>query len=238
MEQAGDALVLSLAELLGGKQVDSNVIGQALAVICAAFDFDGGLIYELDQYNHLNLKERCVSGALTLRESFSIDAIDPAYRSHLAMETFVRIDKSAENGAAEDALLELFGAAGFGSSFCGRRNAAYLWLACFCAAGSTALRRLPVSQQLLMTVLSMFGRYIGVRIYQNKLTFAKSSLESILDNTGIDIYVNDFYTHEILYVNRSMATPYGGVEQFLGANAGRCCFRNKTEFVPSARSKN
>lgn len=96
MEQAGDALVLSLAELLGGKQVDSNVIGQALAVICAAFDFDGGLIYELDQYNHLNLKERCVSGALTLRESFSIDAIDPAYRSHLAMETFVRIDKSAE----------------------------------------------------------------------------------------------------------------------------------------------
>lgn len=68
------------------------------------------MIYELDQYNHLNLKERCVSGALTLRESFSIDAIDPAYRSHLAMETFVRIDKSAENGAAEDALLELFGA--------------------------------------------------------------------------------------------------------------------------------
>lgn len=79
-------------------------------VICAAFDFDGGLIYELDQYNHLNLKERCISGALTLRESFSIDAIDPAYRSHLAMETFVRIDKSAENGAAEDALLELFAA--------------------------------------------------------------------------------------------------------------------------------
>lgn len=109
MEQAGDALVLSLAELLGGKQVDSNVIGQALAVICAAFDFDGGLIYELDQYNHLNLKERCVSGALTLRESFSIDAIDPAYRSHLAMETFVRIDKSAENGAAEDACWNCLG---------------------------------------------------------------------------------------------------------------------------------
>ena len=48
----------------------------------------------------------------------------------------------------------------------------------------------------------MFGRYIGVRVYQNKLTFANNSLESILDNTGIDIYVNDFHTHDILYANR------------------------------------
>ncbi|CAK7007596.1 sensor domain-containing diguanylate cyclase [uncultured Phascolarctobacterium sp.] len=223
MEQAGDALVLSLAELLGGKQVDSNVIGQALAVICAAFDFDGGLIYELDQYNHLNLKERCVSGALTLRESFSIDAIDPAYRSHLAMETFVRIDKSAENGAAEDALLELFAAQALVVVSVVDETLRIYGLLAFVQQEA---RPSPtaVSQQLLMTVLSMFGRYIGVRIYQNKLTFAKSSLESILDNTGIDIYVNDFYTHEILYVNRSMATPYGGVEQFFGRKCWEVLF--------------
>ena len=58
MVQSGDTLVLSLAELLGGKQVDTGVIDRALAELCSAFDFDGGLIYELDQYNHLHLKER------------------------------------------------------------------------------------------------------------------------------------------------------------------------------------
>ena len=51
MVQSGDTLVLSLAELLGGKQVDTGVIDRALAELCSAFDFDGGLIYELDQYN-------------------------------------------------------------------------------------------------------------------------------------------------------------------------------------------
>ena len=42
MGQSGDTLVLSLAELLGGKQVGTGVIDKALASLCAAFDFDGG----------------------------------------------------------------------------------------------------------------------------------------------------------------------------------------------------
>lgn len=72
MVQSGDTLVLSLAELLGGKQVDTGVIDRALAELCSAFDFDGGLIYELDQYNHLHLKERCLRKELPLRGSFPI----------------------------------------------------------------------------------------------------------------------------------------------------------------------
>ena len=92
MVQSGDTLVLSLAELLGGKQVGTGVIDKALASLCAAFDFDGGLIYELDQYNHLHLKERCLRKELTLRGSFPIDAVDAAYRSYLAQETFVWLE--------------------------------------------------------------------------------------------------------------------------------------------------
>ena len=54
MVQSGDTLVLSLAELLGGKQVDTGVIDRALAELCSAFDFDGGLIYAVS-YTHLTL---------------------------------------------------------------------------------------------------------------------------------------------------------------------------------------
>ena len=110
MVQSGDTLVLSLAELLGGKQVDTGVIDRALAELCSAFDFDGGLIYELDQYNHLHLKERCLRKELPLRGSFPIDAVDAAYRSYLAQETFVWLEGGQKNSAAENALLELFAA--------------------------------------------------------------------------------------------------------------------------------
>ena len=110
MVQSGDTLVLSLAELLGGKQVDTGVIDRALAELCSAFDFDGGLIYELDQYNHLHLKERCLRKELPLRGSFPIDAVDAAYRSYLAQETFVWLEGGQKNSTAENALLELFAA--------------------------------------------------------------------------------------------------------------------------------
>ena len=53
---------------------------------------------------------------------------------------------------------------------------------------------------------------------------AQAALERVLDNTGIDIYVNDFHTHDILYVNKSMAAPYGGQEQFVGRKCWEVLF--------------
>lgn len=223
MVQSGDTLVLSLAELLGGKQVDTGVIDRALAELCSAFDFDGGLIYELDQYNHLHLKERCLRKELPLRGSFPIDAVDAAYRSYLAQETFVWLEGGQKNSAAENALLELFAAQSLVVASVVDETLQIYGLLVFVQQSA---RPVPPAgtQQLLKTVLSMFGRYIGVRVYQNKLTFAKNSLESILDNTGIDIYVNDFHTHDILYANRSMAAPYGGISQFLGRKCWEVLF--------------
>lgn len=223
MVQSGDNLVLSLAELLGGKQVDTGVIDRALAELCSAFDFDGGLIYELDQYNHLHLKERCLRKELPLRGSFPIDAVDAAYRSYLAQETFVWLEGGQKNSAAENALLELFAAQSLVVASVVDETLQIYGLLVFVQQSA---RPVPPAgtQQLLKTVLSMFGRYIGVRVYQNKLTFAKNSLESILDNTGIDIYVNDFHTHDILYANRSMAAPYGGISQFLGRKCWEVLF--------------
>lgn len=223
MERSGDTLVLSLAGLLGGKQVDTGVIDRALASLCAAFDFDGGLIYELDQYNHQHLKERCLRQELTLRGSFPIDAVDAAYRSYLAQETFVWLERGQKSSAAEKALLELFAAQSLVVASVVDETLQIYGLLVFVQQSA---RPVPPAgtQQLLKTVLSMFGRYIGVRVYQNKLTFAKNSLESILDNTGIDIYVNDFHTHDILYANRSMAAPYGGISQFLGRKCWEVLF--------------
>ena len=59
--------------------------------------------------------------------------------------------------------------------------------------------------------------------------YARESLTATLNNTGVDIYVNDFYTHEVLYVNRSMAAPYGGVEKFQGRKCYEVLYEGQTE---------
>lgn len=214
MEETGENLIIALAELLGAKQVDSGVIDRALAMISGAFAFDGGLVYELDQYNLLHLKEHSQRGEFALQSSFAIDAIDAAYRSYLAQEIFVQVLQNSHNTEAEQALLQLFAARSLVVGSVVDESLQIYGLLVFVRQSAQPLT--ADERRILTTVLPMFGRYIGVRVYRNRLAFANNSLKSILDNTGIDIYVNDFYTHDILYANKSMAAPYGGIAQFLG----------------------
>jgi hypothetical protein len=52
---------------------------------------------------------------------------------------------------------------------------------------------------------------------------------------GVDIYVNSFDSHDMLYANRSMVEPYGGIEHFWGKNAGRPSTRTRRGSVSSAQ---
>ncbi len=66
--------------------------------------------------------------------------------------------------------------------------------------------------QDLNTLITMLVYQVRNRIAVESTQLAIKTLESIMNNTGFDIYVNDFETHEVLYANESMAKPYGGVE--------------------------
>ncbi len=87
-----------------------------------------------------------------------------------------------------------------------------------------------------MNVLSgVIARASAVREYQARGTRAIRTLESIMNNMGVDIYVNSFDTHEMLYANRSMAEPYGGWEHFEGKKCWQALYTDKTgecEFCP------
>lgn len=66
------------------------------------------------------------------------------------------------------------------------------------------------------SILCTLASYVKLQLYQTRLETTQKSLESIMDNMAVDIYVNDFETHEILYANRSMAEPYGGIDNLMG----------------------
>jgi diguanylate cyclase (GGDEF)-like protein len=60
----------------------------------------------------------------------------------------------------------------------------------------------------------------------------------MIDKAGLEIYVNDFYTHEILFINESLATHKGGAEKLLGMPCWKVLYpsrKEECEFCPKAR---
>ncbi len=89
-------------------------------------------------------------------------------------------------------------------------------------------------------VLTTLGTYLKTQLYQQRIERTRQSLEIILENMGVFVYVNDFDTHEVLYANKSMAAPYGGKEAMLGRPcweslydnaAGECSYCPKKELT-------
>lgn len=226
-------LILALAELLNGKLVESRIIEQSLKLLCEAFTFDGALLYELDQYKQMCLKEQYLQFPFSPPEHFVLSELTPAYCELLARQTLLLVSESDQNSADEKVLLTMFGCRSLVVAAVVDEGLSVYGLLIFARREPQAAA--DSAERLLQTALSMFGRYVGMRVYKNKLSFAQNALESILDNTGIDIYVNDFQTHDILYANKSMAAPYGGISQFMGRKCWEVLFPDQggeCEFCP------
>ena len=73
-----------------------------------------------------------------------------------------------------------------------------------------------------------------MREYKEREVRASKTLSSIMNNMGVDIYVNSFDSHDMLYANASMAAPYGGIKHFEGKKCWQALYTDKTgecEFV-------
>jgi len=82
-------------------------------------------------------------------------------------------------------------------------------------------------QTLTVSLLRTLAATIQRQMYQDQVIAARRALSGIMDNMGVDIYVNDFYTHEILYANKSMAAPYGGVDNMIGKTCWKVLYNNQ-----------
>ncbi len=87
-------------------------------------------------------------------------------------------------------------------------------------------------------LLTLLANTVKLEMFQKGMANTEAALANVLDHIGIDIYVNDYYTHDILYVNKSMAKPYGGVENMIGKKCWQTIFDDKTdscEFCPQPK---
>jgi diguanylate cyclase (GGDEF)-like protein len=87
-------------------------------------------------------------------------------------------------------------------------------------------------------VLSVLAGHIKMRVYQKRLERAYSSLTNMIDKAGLELYVNDFHTHEILFINESLAAQRGGAEKLLGAPCWQILYpsqKGECDFCPRER---
>ncbi len=100
------------------------------------------------------------------------------------------------------------------------------------------VRNVDIDVNTSTAVLSLLANRLKLGMFQKGIANAEQVLNNVLDNIGIDIYVNDYYTHDILYINKSMAKPYGEVQDLLGKKCWKSIFNDKVDqcdFCPQPR---
>ncbi len=88
------------------------------------------------------------------------------------------------------------------------------------------------------SLLNTLANTVKLEMFQKGIENTEAALSNVLNHLGIDIYVNDYYTHDILYVNKSMAAPYGGIENMMGKKCWQAIFNDKDgqcEFCPQPK---
>lgn len=223
--------VLNLVDLLMNEETDRNsdTIERALAMICTNFSFQCGAVYETDNIKQFYKKEayEADGGSLPAQVLFQISNVPP--RSDRAI---YHIDRETYQPASQLDVLDLFGASNMIVTSLGDDDIQGF----FVFTGPRDRMGLDKAEERsLFMMAGLLGRYIMPSINRSRMDLIRKTYESIIDSTGIDIYVNDFYTHEILYVNQSMAAPYGGKEAFQNSKCWEVLFPGSTgpcEFCP------
>lgn len=230
-----DELILKLATLFADQQVQMDNVRQAQQLITNYFGFDISLVYEPGVNNQLNEMSRYSFTKKEYPEILFLNNLEEEFNNRLIYEGFLILNRNDELSEYELKLLDIFDAKTlYIESVLDDNN-------CIFGIVANAGQRMVYSNDefnLLHIVNAMLIKYTTFNLYKKRLKFAQNSLEKILDNTGIDIYVNDFNTHDILYVNESMAAPYGGKEKFMGNKCWQVLFPGQTgpcEFCPQKK---
>lgn len=215
-EQAQD-LFIQVMQQLGAHDSSSLSMRGILEDMCVFFGFGSGFIYEADHSDTFHLREsfsKFYTHALHEEIHFHGQLNDEEYE-RLSQVPVIFFNSRREQDTFQLKMAEIF-------------NANSLL-----ALPILNTEKLPVGlvgmvdrrSEILLgddqidiarSVLTVVANHVKLRVYRQRAENAQKALESMLDNMGIDVYVNDFNTHEVLYLNHSMAAPYGGREAVLG----------------------
>lgn len=215
-----------------GADIDSNaLIHGLLEEVCEYFRFGRGFIYEYDHTYTLHIHEQYASyisepapPTIKLEDCLTPEAFQRLAQGPLFVSTAA---KNLHQDSEWAGLARLFGAGTLLLVPVANPSGRLMGLVGLTdRRGAILLEERAV--RAAQTILALLANYVKLRVYQRGLEYAQTSLVNILDHMGVDIYVNDFYTYEILYVNKSMASLYGGRENLLGRKCWQALYDGLT----------
>ncbi len=251
-------LFARIIESLGSLDESSQMIECILTEVCRHFHFGCGFVYEADHTHTFHLKEQFSSyqikdlpGSFSLEKHFNADEManflrqlvfyqhsdDPDFLPGYGNQTLAASAAGIEHAVSDPHASRIFDSNTLMLVPAINKDNQPIGI-----VGMMDRRRnIFLDDQGIKAaqmVLNLLANHIKLRFYQRSIELAEQSLVCLLDNTGVDIYVNDFYTHEILYVNKSMAAPYGGRHAMLGKPCWAALYTDKTgqcEYCPQRK---
>ncbi len=214
-------------------------IREFLHDICEFFDFGCGFVYQAN-YSSIFTKYKCHQSYdfETLQDTIDLrDVLGNDLYSELKDSRIVMFSKNKDSSELELKLASIFNAGSFVMVPVKNEKKELAGIIGLADRRGENRRKIVELEECLY-VLSLLVNSVKLEICQAGLLQAEQALRNVLDHVGIDIYVNDYYTHDMLYANKSMAAPYGGVENMMGKKCWEAIFTDKLgecEFCPQKK---
>jgi diguanylate cyclase (GGDEF)-like protein len=230
-EQEKDFFVRIFRKLASYKDPYAS-IAEILKETCEFFGFYCGFVYEADHTQIFQLREQYQLQPSNLAEAFSLDKfLTPEDIEELSHRTGEVVYLNSRRDPMGARFLELFSAQTLVMVPVIFENKSPIAL-----VGMMDRRRpIRLSKREIYdadAVLQVLAGHIKSRVYQKRLEYAHESMKNIINNAGIDIYVNDFESREILFVNKSIADRYGGEDKILGKYCWEFFSEDRTAVCP------
>lgn len=220
--------VIDVLERLNRGTDVQEVLRNTLEDLCAFFGFGMGITYEQD--HNKNLMRTSVQGKYSTETP---EVITPDFFSEQELD-YIRNEKSiafrsdTPNTPLIEKLKKHFSAQSmiFVPTF-DKKNVLIAFCCLLDRRGKA--RQTEHDMKFTIQILMTFSVYIEMQMYQRMVETTHKALDSILNHMGIDVYVNDFDTHEMFYLNKSMAAPYGNPEEIIGMKCYEALYDDKHE---------
>ena len=186
-----------------------EILPKVLEKICSFFSFGCAFVYESDHLGELHLKEHYTTYKnLSLYKNFKLPhTLTPGEIDFLYRSTVIFFREKG-GSTLEKKLSSLFDAGALLlTPITGTDPAVIGFVGMVDRRGEVHLSEDEISMNRIL--FAEISSRVKMRFYRQRLMHSETSFRSIMDNTGIDIYVKDFYTDELLYANALVKKRFG-----------------------------
>lgn len=222
-------------ERLNSDEPNEAKIIKSMVDFCNHYEFKRGFIYQTDGFHYFFLKETIGNEEGGLKFRFEIDEMTKLHAGSVKTQYKRFYDgRSKETPLSDLDVLDFYEA---NSLLIRKFEDIEGRIIGFIGFADTEKSITFTDEELRMMhlLLGLLSKEIAVREYKEREVRARNTLSSIMNNMGVDIYVNSFDSHEMLYVNASMAAPYGDISHFEGKKCWEALYSDKKgecEFCP------